>query len=141
MTTKVTAKLNVQKGSAYAHLNGQVFEVVQIIGRNLLVLDISGTKTDFLVKEVTDLQRSITKENAYVELTETKLYHELEFLIYENGRIARGHDILVKSALAEALQEMRNRKFNSVLLMRGFVIENHQIEPVLESVTHLTEAT
>lgn len=45
------AIVNVKKGSAYAHLNGLTFEVVEVL-TTLFALDINGVKTDFGQKEV-----------------------------------------------------------------------------------------
>lgn len=45
------AIVNVNKNSAYAHLNGLTFEVAEIL-TTLFALDVNGTKTDFGHKEV-----------------------------------------------------------------------------------------
>lgn len=140
MTTTVTAKLNVPKGSAYAHLNGQIFEVVEIMSNTFLVLDIYGTKTDFGMKEITDLSRHYTKQNAYAHLAESLLLNEIEFLEYESGRIARGHGELVETALKEAKREDRNRCFSSRKALYKFVYAGLTMTHVSELATHSTEA-
>lgn len=38
--------IQVQKGSAYAHLNGQVFDVVEVVGTRVTV-KIDGANVDF----------------------------------------------------------------------------------------------
>ena len=50
---------------------------------------------------------------AYKTMTNSQLGYEIEFLIYENGRIARGHAEQVAQALEEAVAEMKSRGFDS----------------------------
>lgn len=46
MTATITATITVQKGSAYSHLNGQSYPVVEIVGTRVTVL-IDHQKVDF----------------------------------------------------------------------------------------------
>jgi hypothetical protein len=57
------AIVNVNKESAYAHLNGHTFEVKEVLDR-LIALDVNGAITDFGHKEVmiVDFQNELQKE-------------------------------------------------------------------------------
>ena len=49
--------------------------------------------------------------NRFSTLTDFQLFHEIDFLFYENGRIARGHSNAVEVALGRAIVEMKSRGF------------------------------
>ena len=51
MNYNIKAKIKVNKGSAYSHLNGQEFENI-FIGPKFITVNIEGNQTDFLRKEV-----------------------------------------------------------------------------------------
>jgi hypothetical protein len=117
----MTAKLNVATGSYYAPLNGQTFEVVEILGNLGVCLLIDGTKTDFSFNEIKDLVREYEGRNSYENLTEGELLNQIVRL--EKASLANGH-ALVKQALVEAITEMHNRKFSNYTNFQRFVRSN-----------------
>jgi ElaB/YqjD/DUF883 family membrane-anchored ribosome-binding protein len=125
----MTAAINVKKGSVYAHLNGQSFPIVEL-NQNLVCLDINGTKTDFTKNEVI-----ISDDNTFSHLNDAQLLHELEFLFYEDGRIGRGHAKAVKSALEEALIEMRKRGYTEFSDLKKAVKKAENKDDLVEAET------
>ncbi len=50
---------------------------------------------------------------AYEQMSNYNLGYEIEFLLYENGRIARGHAQEVEIALNRCIKEMKKRGFDN----------------------------
>ncbi len=74
-------------------------------------------------KYLFDFEKGVKIVSNFNAMTDSELYHEIDFLIYEDGRIARGHAYKVKKSLEEAFSEIRWRGFDNMASLKKHVLQ------------------
>ncbi len=69
-----------------------------------------------------DINKGVIEVTEYSTMTDSQLASEVEFLLFEDGRIARGHAHRVKKALAQARAEMHWRGFKDMSMLRKHLL-------------------
>lgn len=60
------------------------------------------------------------------ELSNGQLYYEIEFLVYEAGRIGRGHAQEVEDALHKRRAQVKERGFDNIADLRSCISHSNE---------------
>lgn len=75
------------------------------------------------IKYLFGIEKGVKIVSNFNSMKDSELYHETDFLIFENGRIGRGHAKKVEKALEEAVSEIRWRGFENMTSFKKHVLE------------------